>query len=257
MFAFDDPNWQMTVLFLFALALMTFAMKLAAHFRPTTVSTKHANVFWILFSPTSLRRLRPADNAAGLFLRTVYCFGLLFLSYWIYWQLVNATGMRGFFLGYCAAPILLLMMMSLSALMTLILLPSGLMLPSLHHRPWRMRSVADFWGRRWNLWFSEWMRFTVFQPLRRRPALALTLGFALSGLIHEAVINVPLYIVTGRMLFGAMTFYFLMQAAGVLIERRFKNHPRLQVLFAWLVVFEPAPLVINEGMLRVLHLWPE
>ncbi len=126
----------------------------------------------------------------------------------------------------------------------------------IHNRPWRARSVADFWGNRWNLWFSDWTRYAIFQPLGSRPVFALILAFAVSGLLHEWVINVPLYFVTGRALFGTMMLYFLLQGAGILVERHFKRHSTSTVAFAWLVVFAPLPLVINEGLLRTLHLWP-
>jgi D-alanyl-lipoteichoic acid acyltransferase DltB (MBOAT superfamily) len=131
------------------------------------------------------------------------------------------------------------------AFMTVLWLPSERLLPAIHNRPWRMRSVADFWGNRWNLWFSDWFRQAIFRPLRSRPAFALILSFAVSSLLHEWVINVPLYFVTGRALFGTMMLYFLLQAVGVLVERRFKKHPNFMVAFAWLVVIAPAPLVIN------------
>ena len=46
--------------------------------------------------------------------------------------------------------------------------------------------------------------------------------------------------------------------AGILLERRFlKGRDRLRVAFAWLVILAPAPLIMNEGLLRTLHLWPE
>ena len=57
---------------------------------------------------------------------------------------------------------------------------------------------------------------------------------------------------------GSMMLYFLLQAVGILVERRWlKGRARLSVVFVWLVVFVPAPLVINEGLLRTLHLWPD
>jgi hypothetical protein len=120
-----------------------------------------------------------------------------------------------------------------------------------------MQGVADFWGRRWNLWFSDWFRFAIFSRLRNRPRLALLLVFAVSGLMHEWVVNLPLYLVIGRPLFGSMMLYFLLQAGGVLVERQFLKHPSAaRAAFAWLVVIGPAPLILNEGLLRVLHLWP-
>jgi D-alanyl-lipoteichoic acid acyltransferase DltB (MBOAT superfamily) len=127
----------------------------------------------------------------------------------------------------------------------------------LHRRPWTARSIAEFWGSRWNLWVSDWFRHVIFRPLRHRPVLTLILAFAISGLLHEWVINVPLFCVTGRALFGSMMLYFLIQAAGILLERLlFRKHARMMVLFTWLVVFVPCPLILNEGMHRVLHLWP-
>jgi hypothetical protein len=75
--------------------------------------------------------------------------------------------------------------------------------------------------------------------------------------MHELVINLPLWFVTGRVLFGTMMLYFLLQGAGILVERRFlKWRTCWRIAFAWLIVFGPVPLIINEGLLRALHLWP-
>jgi hypothetical protein len=76
--------------------------------------------------------------------------------------------------------------------------------------------------------------------------------------MHEWVLNVPLYCLTDRVMFGSMMVYFLLQAAGLLLERRFlKSCNRLKIGFVWIVVLAPAPLIMNEGLLRTLHLWPE
>lgn len=254
----DNPDWQMTVLFLLALAVMGFVMKLVALLQPGTIRMYRPHLFWLLPSPASNRRLRPVGSIRKLLLRGVLLLGALVLSYWIYWQLVRVTHLRGVFLSYCGAPFLLLMSETLVAFLTVLWLPGGRVLPALHYRPWRAVSVADFWGNRWNLWYGDWSRYAIFQRLRSRPVFALVLAFAVSGLLHEWVINVPLYFVTGRALFGTMVWYFLLQAVGVLVERRFfKGRPGIRVALVWLVVFAPAPLVVNEGLLRTLHLWPE
>jgi hypothetical protein len=76
--------------------------------------------------------------------------------------------------------------------------------------------------------------------------------------MHEWVINVPLYYLTGAAWFGSMMIYFPLQAVGILVERRFlKRYAGLRVGFAWFVILAPAPLIMNEGLLRTLHLWPE
>ena len=254
----DDPNWQMTVFYLLALAVMGFMMKLVVLFLPISSQVVRPHLFWLLLSPASHRRLQPIVSVRKVLLRAALLFGTLVLIYWIFGWLVRAGLIRGIALSYCAAPVLLLVSETLVVFMTVLWLPGGRLLPAIHNRPWRARSVADFWGNRWNLWVSDWFRHAIFQPLRSRPVLALILAFAVSGLLHEWVINVPLYFVTGRVLFGSMTLYFLIQAAGVLLERRFlREHARMMILFTWLVVIVPCPLVLNEGLLRTLHLWPE
>ena len=252
----DDPDWQMTGFFLLALALMGFGMKLIALLQSATVRADRPFVFWLLLCPASHQRLRPITSVRAVLGRTVSIFGMLVLAYVVYRQLLQAGVIRGIGLSYCAAPILLLMSEFLVAIVTVLWLPSGQLLPALHDRPWRARSIADFWSRRWNLWFSDWIRYAVYQRLRRRPVLALVSAFAVSGVLHEWAINVPLYFVTGRALFGTMMLYFLLQVVGMLIERRFKGRPILRMAFTSCMVFAPLPLVLNEGLLRTLHLWP-
>ena len=77
-------------------------------------------------------------------------------------------------------------------------------------------SVAEFWGRRWNLAFHQLAHELVFRPLRRKfglPVVTLAV-FLLSGLVHEAVISIP-----ARGGYGGPTLYFLLQALAVLWER--------------------------------------
>lgn len=253
----DDPNWQMTVFFLLALAVMGFVMKLVALLLPAKREIERSAMSWVLFSPDSVLRAQRVTGAGAVVLRILMLFGAVWLSYWVYWQLVRSFQIHGILLSYLAVPLLLLIGESLVAIMNLFLLPGGCLLPALHCRPWAARSIADFWGNRWNLWASDWFRYVFFGRLRRRPLFALFLVFAASGLMHEWVVNFPLYCLTGRVLFGTMMIYFLLQAVGILVERHFLNgHPRLMVMFVWLVVFVPSPLVLNEGYLRALLLWP-
>jgi hypothetical protein len=248
----------MTALFLLALALLGFVMKLIALLLPARNQIQRRAMSWVLVSPDSVLRSQPATGVWPVLLRILMLSGSVILSYWVYWQLVRGFQIHGILLSYLAVPILLLMGELLVAIVALVFLPSGHLLPALHRRPWAARSIADFWGNRWNLWFSDWFRYVIFSRLRRRLIFALFLVFAVSGLMHEWVINVPLYYLTGRILFGTMMIYFLLQAVGIIVERCFlKSHPRQRAVFVWLVVFVPSPLVLNEGLLRVLHLWSE
>ena len=253
----DNPDWQMTVLFLLALASLGFAMKLVALLLPTKGKIQRRGISWVLVSPDSVLRSQTVTSIQPVVLRILMLSVLLLSSYWVYWQLVRGFQLHGMLLSYLAVPCLFLMSEFLVAVGTLFFLPGGLLLPALHRRPWAARGVADFWGYRWNLWFSDWFRYCIFSRLRRRPWLALFMVFAISGLMHEWVTNFTLYHVTGRDLFGSMMIYFLLQAVGILVERRFlKGYPCLMTVFVWVVVVVPALLVINEGLLRTLHLWP-
>jgi hypothetical protein len=254
----DNPNWQMSLLFLLALALLGFVMKLVAMLLPTKSQIQRRGISWVLVSPDSVLRSQPVTGVGSVVLQNLMLSGAVLFSYWIYWQLVVGFQIRGILLSYLAVPFLLLVGLLLVPILNLLLLPGGCLLPKLHCRPWAARSIADFWGNRWDLWFRDWFRYCIFSRLRRRPLFALFLVFAISGLMHELVTNASLYFITGKALFGAMMIYFLLQAVGIFVERRFlKGHPRLMAGFVWLVVFVPVPLVLNEGLLRVLHLWSE
>ena len=252
---FDNPDWQITALFLFAVTVMVLVMKLAARCVPEASPTECPLAFWIVPGPPSVERLQPIVSCASVIFRFLGLSGIVILSYFTYWRLVPTLNIPIVFRSYLAAPILLLLTETLLALVAVLWLPSGRLWAPLHNQPWRARSVADFWGQRWNNYYSDWTRFTIFQPLRHRPLLALLLAFGFSALLHEVVINVPLYLVTERALFGTMMIYFLAQPLGILIERRFESRPPVGLICFWMFVVLPAPLVVNEGLMRTMHLW--
>jgi alginate O-acetyltransferase complex protein AlgI len=82
--------------------------------------------------------------------------------------------------------------------------------------PLRSTSLAEFWGRRWNIAFHELASRFTFTPLRRWVGIraASVAVFIVSGLVHELVITLP-----ARGGYGLPTLYFLLQAAGLVTER--------------------------------------
>ena len=146
---------------------------------------------------------------------------------------------------------------TLGSVIPFLAMPSGRLLPLPHGAaPPLARSLSEFWGRRWNLWTSDWFRQMIFRPLKTHPVLALLVVFLASGVLHEWAINFPLYIVTGRKCFGSMILYFMLQALGILIERNTRSRG-VRVILVWLFVLGAAPLIVNEGLLRILHMWPQ
>jgi hypothetical protein len=255
-FAALSPNWQMTALFFLAVLPIFFFMKLVA-FWGTPESKDLVTILSPYPTPTSVRQALPLSAWPRLVRRFLVALGVCVCAYWLYWQLSRSFRLPVILISYIGAIMLWLVSEALGSLAPFLALPSGRLLPLPHGpAPPLAKSLSEFWGRRWNVWTSEWFRQIIFRPLQRRPVLALFLVFLTSGILHELVINVSLYIVTGRNCFGSMILYFLLQALGILIERRIHNRSA-RILLVWLFVFGAAPLMINEGVLRILHLWPD
>jgi alginate O-acetyltransferase complex protein AlgI len=86
----------------------------------------------------------------------------------------------------------------------------------LFRAPLAARSLGDFWGRRWNLAFSEMTAIGIYRPLAgvagKGPATLAS--FLASGALHELAISVP--VLAG---FGGPLAYFALHGLLVLIER--------------------------------------
>jgi len=123
--------------------------------------------------------------------------------------------------------------------------------------PLLARSLADFWGNRWNTAFNVLAHRYGFRPLKPHigPRAALAVVFLISGLLHEVVITLP-----ARGGYGLPTVYFALQAAGILLERLplLRHRLWLRRLFAWLVLIAPLgclfPAVfVHKVILPMLH----
>jgi len=94
----------------------------------------------------------------------------------------------------------------------------GVACDALFRAPLRSTSLSEFWGRRWNLAFSEMTGIAVYRPLSVSVRLgrgpALFASFLLSGLLHEMAISLPVH--AG---FGLPLLYFALQGALVTAER--------------------------------------
>lgn len=95
----------------------------------------------------------------------------------------------------------------------------GIAVDPLMARPLLATSLTDFWGRRWNTVFRDFAYTLVFRPVARRwGARAGSVAvFAFSGVVHDLTISVP---AGGG--YGLPTLFFLLQALGVFLEKRFQ-----------------------------------
>jgi alginate O-acetyltransferase complex protein AlgI len=114
---------------------------------------------------------------------------------------------------------------------------AGVPVRPLMNKPVVSGSVAEFWGRRWNVAFRDLADRLWFRPLLARfGKSAAALGvFAISGWLHELAISVP---AGGG--YGLPFGYFAIQGIGLLVERRWLGgRPWTRRLWTWLVVAGP------------------
>ncbi len=119
----------------------------------------------------------------------------------------------GFGAGFCYA-----LVEVLHSLLLLGYALAGVALPRINDFPIRSVTLAEFWGRRWNRVVAGWLRDYLFFPLarRRRVTLGICAAFAGSTALHFWLAWVPLDLAGGL----TMASFFLVQAAGLLLERR-------------------------------------
>lgn len=112
--------------------------------------------------------------------------------------------------------IVLLLHFGLFHLLALMWQANGRNVDPIMRAPLLAKSLADFWGNRWNTGFNTLAYDFVFRPFVRRAGVAwTTLGvFLVSGIIHDLVISLP-----ARGGYGLPTAYFLLQGFGILLER--------------------------------------
>jgi len=118
--------------------------------------------------------------------------------------------------------------------------------------PWQASSLAEFWGRRWNVAFSEMISIAVVRPLApsiggRHARLA---GFVMSGLMHEVAITLPVH--SG---YGLPTLYFLIQALMTDKELRTNTGGSFRRGLMLLTVLVPVPLVFPTVFVNSV-VWP-
>jgi hypothetical protein len=126
---------------------------------------------------------------------------------------------------------------------------AGLDCGPLFRAPLRSVSLREFWGRRWNLAFSEMTALAVYRPLSESAGArsGLVAAFLVSGVLHEAAISLPV-----RAGFGLPFLYFVIHGLLALVERERGSLGRPATLAALVL---PLPLLFHPPFLRGV-VWP-
>lgn len=101
-------------------------------------------------------------------------------------------------------------------LLSIVWRAGGVAARPLMRTPALANSLGEFWGGRWNAGFHQLAVSIVFRPLRSSlgGTAAMFTVFLVSGLIHDFVISFP-----AKAGYGLPTGYFILQAAGLYLER--------------------------------------
>ncbi len=128
----------------------------------------------------------------------------------------------------------------------------GVDVKALFLSPYLSKSLKEFWGKRWNMAFSEMTALVAYKPLKNsfgnKPAMFCS--FLLSGLLHEIAISCPVN--SG---YGLPLSYFVIHGLVMFAEgewgwvKKIINHPWLSRVwvFGWLIL--PMPLLFHKDFI--------
>lgn len=119
---------------------------------------------------------------------------------------------------------------------------AGFKAEDLFIQPWRSRSLAEFWSRRWNVGFSDMIALVIHRPIAARygRTAGIIASFLGSAVLHELAISVP---AAGG--YGLPSLYFALHGALVAMNAR----GRAVTLVALLA---PVPLVFHPPFVRAI-----
>lgn len=221
--AFDRDLNPIARALLTLLALVAFMHSVRIAQTPASDWTLRRRV-WSVFVTFDVRRARPAQFQWDAIMATklvvfpalmVFCVWLpLRLSAaltppvaWV-WQQVGAAAFTYFVMDVVAQAL------------RFVHLIFGLEVGPLQRDPIFSRSLAEFWGERWNLPVSQWLNDFCFRPVARRQHA--TLG-VLAAFAASAALHFWLFFAAANLRCGLLAAaFFLVQFPGVALERRMR-----------------------------------
>jgi alginate O-acetyltransferase complex protein AlgI len=223
----EPPGFRMLAI----IALLFTSMKLVVANEFSLAGQKLTFKQWIAFAlgwfgmnPAVFMRRQPQKKASGkpliLFGLSRMAMGLLMILF--AWWLGNNHILTGW-MEEGVISLLMLVGLSLMLHFGLLNINSGIWNLAaigaypLFRSPLRSESLNEFWGKRWNIAFSEMTSIALYRPLRKKigeqPARYIAFGY--SGILHELAISLPV-----NAGYGLPMMYFLLQAIALYAETR-------------------------------------
>ncbi len=127
-------------------------------------------------------------------------------------------------------------------------------IPGIHNKPFMAKNITQFWSNGWNIWVRDWLFEITPTRIRKMNYVNIIFPFFISGIWHEIIINIPLFIISKINIFGTMILYFLIQSLGVIADKKYfriKASKSLRYLFCLFIAIAPSPLFFNEQLLKI------
>jgi len=128
----------------------------------------------------------------------------------------------------------------------------GVPVSELFPSPYRSQSLKEFWGKRWNIAFSEMTALILYRPLKSKlgSRAAIVMSFLFSGLLHELAISLPV-----RTGYGLPMLYFGIHAVCMQLEespfiKRMINRPIIARLWVLVCLLLPMPLLFHPSFVH-------
>jgi len=130
---------------------------------------------------------------------------------------------------------------------------AGVDVKELFIAPYKSKSLKEFWGRRWNMAFSEMTALIAYKPLKGRLGIhaAMFISFLFSGILHEIAISFP--VESG---YGLPLLYFLIHGIVMQAEskwawiKKITTQPILSRFWVYFWLIIPMPLLFHEKFIE-------
>ena len=136
----------------------------------------------------------------------------------------------------------------------------GVNVKELFRSPYKSRSLNEFWGKRWNMAFSEMTTLIAYRPLKFKIGKtgAMMISFLLSGILHEIAISLPVKAgyALPMLYFALHGILMYTEEKSALVQKILANKILSHVwVLGWLILpihllFHPA---FMEGVLKPLR----